>query len=89
MGVRLCVVCALGDEGGLAVEQAIKASSLKDPEAAYQAYIEAAAGKSNSEAREIAKDILGESVYWNWDCKHSLLVARHVGIHEVRSSAQD
>ncbi|KAL4269182.1 Isocitrate lyase [Pleurotus pulmonarius] len=50
-----------------AVEQAIKASDLKDREAAYQAYIEAAVGKSNSEAREIAKDILGESVYWNWD----------------------
>ncbi|KAG9222378.1 hypothetical protein CCMSSC00406_0002713 [Pleurotus cornucopiae] len=50
-----------------AVEQAIKGSSLKDADAAYEAYIEAAAGKSNSEAREIAKDILGESVYWDWD----------------------
>ncbi|KAF7436369.1 hypothetical protein PC9H_003202 [Pleurotus ostreatus] len=47
--------------------QAIKGSSLNDPDAAYQAYIEAVAGKSNSEAREIAKDILGESVYWDWD----------------------
>lgn len=71
------------DEGGTAVEQAIKASSLKDPEAAYQAYIEAVAGKSNSEAREIAKDILGKSVYWDWDCTHSSLIAWNVGINQV------
>lgn len=64
--------CAWVDDGALAVEQAIKGSSLKDPDAAYEAYIEAAAGKSNSEAREIAKDILGESVYWDWDRTHTL-----------------
>jgi len=34
---------------------------------AYQHYISASSGKSNSEAREIAKDIIGESVFWDWD----------------------
>lgn len=27
-------------------------------------------GKSNAHAREIAYDILGENVFWNWDCEH-------------------
>ncbi|KAL0951733.1 hypothetical protein HGRIS_008407 [Hohenbuehelia grisea] len=50
-----------------AVEQQIKSSSIKDQESAYKAYLEASSGKSNNEAREIAKDILGENVFWDWD----------------------
>ncbi|KAF9015739.1 isocitrate lyase [Cyathus striatus] len=52
---------------GQAVESAIANSNLKDKEAAHKAYREAAAGKSNNEARVIARDILGETVYWDSD----------------------
>lgn len=51
-----------------AVEKAINASSsIKDKEAAYKQYLTAADGKSNTHAREVAKDILGQEVFWNWD----------------------
>nr|GAT55607.1 predicted protein [Mycena chlorophos] len=50
-----------------AVEAAIKQSSVNDKGSAYKAYTEAASGKSHSEAREIAADILGAPVYWDCD----------------------
>ncbi|KAH8120000.1 isocitrate lyase and phosphorylmutase [Phellopilus nigrolimitatus] len=51
-----------------AVEKAIDASSkIADKKAAHKEYISAADGKSNTHAREIAKDMLGEEVFWNWD----------------------
>ncbi|KAF7972167.1 hypothetical protein HWV62_18734 [Athelia sp. TMB] len=50
-----------------AVEQAIGASSIGDKTAAYEEYLAAVAGKSNGEAREIAKDILGAPVFFDWD----------------------
>ena len=53
----------------IAVEKEIKASKIRDKSAAYQHYLSAVAGKSNNEAREIAKDVLGESVFWDWDCE--------------------
>lgn len=54
----------------LAVEKVINASShITDKEAAYKEYLHAANGKSNSHARDIAKDITGEEIFWNWDCK--------------------
>jgi isocitrate lyase len=54
----------------IAVEKGINnASSIGNKSAAYQHYLSASAGKSNSEAREIAKDIIGESVFWDWDRK--------------------
>jgi Isocitrate lyase family len=53
----------------IAVEKAIEKSSIKDKMAAYQNYLAATSGKSNNEARDVAKDILGESVFWDWDRK--------------------
>ena len=56
-----------------AVERAINASAIGDKSAAYRHYLTAVSGKSNSEAREIAKDIMGESVFWDWDRKLRVL----------------
>jgi len=50
-----------------AVEAAIANSNIQDKAGAYQTYLSAVAGKSNSAARSIATDILGEQVYWDWD----------------------
>ena len=52
---------------GAAVEQAIGASSIGDKKAAYEEYLSAVAGKSNTEAREIAKDMIGSEVFFDWD----------------------
>lgn len=50
-----------------AVRRAIDTSSISDRKAAYERYLEAVSGKSNSEARIVAQDILGEPVFWDWD----------------------
>ncbi|KAI0783403.1 isocitrate lyase and phosphorylmutase [Abortiporus biennis] len=50
-----------------AVKKAIDSSAIHDKEKAYKEYLSAVEGKSNSDAREIAKDILGEPVYWSWE----------------------
>ncbi|KAJ7757447.1 isocitrate lyase [Mycena metata] len=50
-----------------AVEAAITKSSIENKDAAYKSYLAAVEGKSNSEAREIATDILGEPIFWDWD----------------------
>ncbi|KAI0081185.1 ICL-domain-containing protein [Panus rudis PR-1116 ss-1] len=50
-----------------AVKDAIAKSSINDKESAYKAYLEAVDGKSNSDARDVAKDILGEPVFWSWE----------------------
>ncbi|KAF6754274.1 isocitrate lyase [Ephemerocybe angulata] len=50
-----------------AVEQEIGTSNIKDKEGALKTYREAAKGKSNSEARIIAADILNKPVSWDWD----------------------
>ena len=34
-----------------------------------KAYREAVDGKSNADARDVAKDILGENIFWDWDRK--------------------
>jgi hypothetical protein len=51
----------------IAVKKAITKSSIQDKESAIESYIAAVSGKSNTEAREIASDILGENVFWDWD----------------------
>lgn len=51
------------------MKDAIAKSSISDKDSAYKAYLEAVDGKSNSDAREIAKDILGEPVFWSWERK--------------------
>ena len=50
-----------------AFERALEKSSVKDKEGALKAFREAADGKSNADARDIAKDILGERIFWDWD----------------------
>ncbi|KAJ4485663.1 isocitrate lyase [Lentinula aciculospora] len=50
-----------------AVEQEINRSTISDKPAAVKAYLDAAAGHSISDARDIAKDLLGASVYWDCD----------------------
>lgn len=52
----------------LAVEKAIdRSSSIKDKDAHKKQFLTAVDGKSNTYAREAAKDIVGEEIYWNWD----------------------
>ncbi|KAF7797177.1 hypothetical protein EIP86_008369 [Pleurotus ostreatoroseus] len=50
-----------------AIQQAIQKSSIADKESAYKHYLAAVDGKSNSDARDIAADILGERIFWDWD----------------------
>ncbi|KAL0580669.1 mitochondrial 2-methylisocitrate lyase [Marasmius crinis-equi] len=52
---------------GEAVQAAIKDSTISDKEGAYKAFQEATAGKPISDAREIAKDILGAAVFWDYE----------------------
>lgn len=51
----------------VAVEQAISLSSIGDKKTAYEQYLAAVDGKSNTEARVIAKDIIGAEVFFDWD----------------------
>ena len=53
--------------GCAAFEKALEKSSVSDKEGALKAYRKAADGASNADARDIAKDILGEPVFWDWD----------------------
>ncbi|EJD03764.1 isocitrate lyase and phosphorylmutase [Fomitiporia mediterranea MF3/22] len=51
-----------------AVEKAIKTNErITDKDAAIKGYLQAASGKSNTHAREIAKEITGEQIFWDWD----------------------
>ncbi|KAH9949397.1 isocitrate lyase [Amylocystis lapponica] len=50
-----------------AVERAIRAAGRADEEAAVRAYRAAAAGRSNAEARDVARDVVGAPVFWDWD----------------------
>lgn len=49
------------------MKRSIDQSDIGDKETAHKEYLTAVEGKSNSDAREIAKDVLGEPVFWNWD----------------------
>ena len=53
----------------VAVKRAVDASNISDKAAAYEGYLKAVSGKSNSEAKIVAQDILGKPVFWDWDCK--------------------
>ncbi|KAJ0424490.1 isocitrate lyase [Aspergillus carlsbadensis] len=52
---------------GQAVVDAINKSPLPNKEKSIQDYLKAAKGKSNSEARAIAKRIVGTDIYFNWE----------------------
>lgn len=58
------------------MEKAIKASDIGNKDAAFQEYLAAVENKSNTQAREIAKDMLGKEVFWNWDCKTLITMRR-------------
>jgi isocitrate lyase len=67
----------------LAVEKAIEKSSAVSAtakESAVKHYLEAAEGKSNSEARDIAADILGERIRWDWDSAYTHHIALYIMI---------
>ncbi|KAJ6017561.1 hypothetical protein N7451_000940 [Penicillium sp. IBT 35674x] len=50
-----------------AVVDTIKASSAGNKQGLIEKYLKAAKGKSNTEARAIAKDITGVDIYFNWE----------------------
>jgi len=50
-----------------AVAEIINASSLPNKSLVISRFLEEAKGKSNGEARAIAKRITGTDVYWSWD----------------------
>ncbi|KIM47564.1 hypothetical protein M413DRAFT_439235 [Hebeloma cylindrosporum] len=50
-----------------AVEKAIELSSIHDKDGALKTFLTATSGKSNSVARAVAADILGEELFWDWD----------------------
>ncbi|KAF9074994.1 isocitrate lyase [Rhodocollybia butyracea] len=50
-----------------AVEQEINRSTIADKAAAVNAYLTAATGRSLSDTREIAKDLLGAHIFWDCD----------------------
>ncbi|KAF7714984.1 Isocitrate lyase [Penicillium ucsense] len=50
-----------------AVIDAINAGAHSNKESLIEQYRETAKGKSNTEARAIAKGLIGADVYWNWE----------------------
>ncbi|EIW87124.1 isocitrate lyase and phosphorylmutase [Coniophora puteana RWD-64-598 SS2] len=55
---------------GQAVRTALaKCSSLSETgkDVAYARFLQETEGRSNTDAREVAKDIVGSDVWWNWD----------------------
>jgi isocitrate lyase len=50
-----------------AVIDSINKGVHPNKQALVDQYLKAAKGKSNSEARAIAKGIIGHDIYWNWD----------------------
>jgi len=50
-----------------AVQTALEKSSLSDKQTAWHRYKEGVEGKPISEARDIARDVVGERISWDWD----------------------
>lgn len=53
-------------------------TSISDKAAAYKSYLNAVSGKSNSVARAVATDILGEPVFWDWDGESLFLLVNFI-----------
>ncbi|KAL0068514.1 mitochondrial 2-methylisocitrate lyase [Marasmius tenuissimus] len=66
-GRRLMGLRGSGRGASVAVEAAIKESTIEDKEGAFKTFKDATVGKSISDMREIAKDILGASVFWDYE----------------------
>lgn len=45
----------------------LKSNRVSNSEAMYEKYLGAVTGKSISDARLIAKEIVGDDVFWDWD----------------------
>lgn len=71
------------------MKQAIDSSAIHDKEAAYKGYLAAVDGKSNATARDIAKDILGEPIFWDWDRESKIAVETLFRVLTLLNSPQD
>ncbi|KAF8433537.1 isocitrate lyase and phosphorylmutase [Boletus edulis BED1] len=51
-----------------AVKHALQTtSSISNPDSVFEHYKSRVTGKSNSESRRIAKEIIGRDIFWDWD----------------------
>ncbi|KAG2350908.1 isocitrate lyase and phosphorylmutase [Suillus weaverae] len=50
-----------------AVERVLLSSSSSNPRGVFEQYKKAVVGKSNFEARQIAREAVGKDISWNWD----------------------
>lgn len=66
-----------------AVVDAINAGVHVDKEGLIRQYTKAAKGKSNSEARAIAKGLLGTDIHWDWDAPRT-----REGYYQYRGGTQ-
>lgn len=57
-------MCTFNEAVKAAIDQS---SSISNKDTTYKEYLTAVDGKSNTDARDIAKDILGKPVFWDWE----------------------
>ncbi|KAJ8597539.1 isocitrate lyase and phosphorylmutase [Rhizopogon salebrosus TDB-379] len=50
-----------------AVEEALLSSTISNPPGVFEQYKNAVVGKSNFEARQIAREAVGHDIHWDWD----------------------
>ncbi|KAI4528722.1 isocitrate lyase and phosphorylmutase [Schizophyllum commune Loenen D] len=72
-------LCTFGE----AVEKAIAASDISDKAGALAVFKTSSAGKSNTVARDIATDILGKPVFFDWDAPRT-----REGYHHFRGGIE-
>lgn len=53
--------------GRSAVKNKITSLGLASANQLYDTYLDRSRGKGNSEARDIATNLLGQEVWWSWD----------------------
>lgn len=70
----------------VAVEKAIQRSNIQDKEGALKTYLSAVDGKSNTVARAVSRNILGEDVFWDWDGKPCDNVCDDTDLEEASST---
>lgn len=45
----------------------LTSGTVSKPQGVFDQYKRAVIGKSNFEARQIAREVVGHDVYWDWD----------------------
>ena len=45
----------------------MSSSTISNPRGVFDKYKQAVIGKSNFEARQIARQAVGHDIYWDWD----------------------